>query len=446
MLLVEGQPMWPVFSYFQARNLDYATEATYATAIGLLVDFVGARAADYVDVTRRTAMFNAFAHAVLDGTVRDGDDPTGLWWHPRTGARAKKLIALACEVSDWLATHHGADPINPFMRRASPSEQIAFWRRWNTEKATSLLGHTKATSQVADRARKARVVAQPGGSLPTRERPPYFPEGHIEALLFEGFLVPGDQKDKRPWVRWNLRDILITLLLHFGGLRMSEPMHLWVDDIFVDPSDQECARVLVHHPRDGIYDAVDRLTGKRSRTTRAAYLRSMYNRVPLTEMSGHRHAGWKNSLLNNRDRNAFEVFWFPRSMGVLFLKLFRLYITHVRSVTAKHPYLFVTQDGQPMGTLTFTKNHGRAVRRIGLDVAKHLGTTPHGHRHAYGQRLKDAGLNEKDIQLAMHHVSSLSQAVYTEPEADEVAARMRSAEHVMNSTTLTLTLPPLLGN
>ena len=265
LLIVDGHPLWPVLRYFQECNVDFATEATYATAVGLLVDYIATHAAQYADITRRVCLFDTFAHAVLDGTIRDGDDPAGLWWHPRTAARAKKLVTLVCEVSDWLAEHYGATPINPFTRTASMSEQIAFWRRWNTQKATSsLLGHVKAPGQAAARAKKARTGARPGQDIVVRDRPPYFPEEQIEALLFEGFLVPGHQKDQRAWNRWNLRDILITMLLHYGGLRMSEPMHLWVDDVFIAPKDRECARVLVHHPRDDIYDAVNRLTGKRA--------------------------------------------------------------------------------------------------------------------------------------------------------------------------------------
>jgi len=304
LLIVDGQPLWPVLRYFQERNFGFATEATYAMAAGLLIDFIGTHATQYADLTHRASLFNTFAHAVLDGTIRDGNDPTGLWWHPRTTARAKRLVTLVCELSDWLAEHYGATSINPLTRTASMSEQIAFWRRWNTQKATSLLGHAKAPGQVDERARKARRVALPGQDIVVRDRRPYFPEEHIEELLFEGFLIPGHQKDQRAWNRWNLRDILITMLLHYGGLRISEPMHLWVDDIFIDPMHRESARVLVHHPRDGIYDAVDRLTGKRGRTTRVEFLRSVYGMAPLTEMSGHRHAGWKNSLLTNQRDDA----------------------------------------------------------------------------------------------------------------------------------------------
>ena len=39
---------------------------------------------------------------------------------------------------------------------------------------------------------------------------------------------------------------------------------------------------------------------------------------------------------------------------------------------------------------TQRESHEKAVEKIGLTVGKHYGTTPHGHRHAYGRRLKNA--------------------------------------------------------
>lgn len=54
---------------------------------------------------------------------------------------------------------------------------------------------------------------------------------------------------------------------------------------------------------------------------------------------------------------------------------------------------------------------------IGLEISKFNGTTNHGHRHSYGQRMKNAGIDKKVRQVAMHHKSEESQNVYTEPTA-----------------------------
>ena len=55
------------------------------------------------------------------------------------------------------------------------------------------------------------------------------------------------------------------------------------------------------------------------------------------------------------------------------------------------------------------------------------GTTPNGHRHAYGQRLKNAKMPERIIQIAMHHKSINSQKVYTEPTVADVTASLNNA-------------------
>jgi hypothetical protein len=444
LVVANGTPVWPLFHYFQARNLDFSTEATYAQAIGLFIDFLAVKAREFAEVGDRSRLLNSFAHALLYGTIRDGDDLTGLWWHARKQQRVNRLVGLVCEISDWLHQRYETRAINPFSRPTSVAEQIAFWRRWNKSKAASLLNHTKSRGAAADNSKLVRAVALPGNVPIVVDGAPAFPEEHIERLLFEGFVLSGGQVQKTPWLRWSIRDILITLLLHYGGLRVSEPMHLWVDDVFIDPSNPKAARVLVHHPSDGIYEHPDTITGGTIFSTRTDYLQVKYNRRPLNEATGKGHAGWKNSLLTHRARNAFEVFWFPQSVGELFLSLYRMYLQQVRPFSLSHPYLFVTQDGEPVGVGSFSKNHSSAVRRIGLEPVKELGTSPHGHRHAYGQRLKKGGLSTKEIQVAMHHVSPLSQDVYTQASSTDVREAIETAMPKLVAAGLPFNSPALL--
>ncbi|SDP19516.1 Phage integrase family protein [Pseudomonas arsenicoxydans] len=444
LIVAGGTPVWPLFHYFQARNLDFSTEATYAEAAGLFIDFLAVKACEFAKVGDRSRLLNSFANALLYGTIQDGDDPTGLWWHSRTQQRVNRLVDLVCEISDWLHERYKTTAINPFRRPASVAEQIAFWRRWNTSKAASLLNHTKGREAATESAKVVRAVALPGDVPIVADSAPAFPEEYIESLLFDGFVLSGGQAKNSPWLRWNIRDILITILLHHGGLRVSEPMHLWVDDVFIDPSNPQAARVLVHHPSDGIYEHPDPISGRIISSTRADYLQLKYNRRPLTEATGKRHAGWKNSLLTHRARNAFEVFWFPQSIGELFLSLYRMYLQQVRPFSLNHPYLFVTQDGEPVGVGSFSKNHSSAIRRIGLDPVKDLGTSPHGHRHAYGQRLEKGGLSTKEIQVAMHHVSPLSQKVYTQPSAADVREAIEVATLKLAAAGLPFNSPELL--
>ena len=74
-----------------------------------------------------------------------------------------------------------------------------------------------------------------------------------------------------------------------------------------------------------------------------------------------------------------------------------------------------------------------AVRRIGLIPAKMEGTTPHGHRHAAGQRLNDAGVDPQIRQHVLHHKSIESQMVYTEPNITKVTRILDEATTLLES-------------
>jgi len=446
LLLVDGEPVWPLLEFFRDINQSLSIERSCAFALGLLIDYIAVRGAEFRELRHRANFFNEFSHAVVHGTIVDGDDPTGLWWEPRRAKRAKRLLDLVCAASDWLSTRFSATPVNPFSRPATPSEQIAFWRGWNTQKSASLLNHVKERSRSVEVATLARIVAFPVSAPMALEERVDFPDDEMGRLLFEGFLVPGHQTDSRAWMRWHIRDILITLLLHYGGLRISEPMHLWVDDVYVDPADPTCALVLVHHPREGIFDFVDPLTGVKRPMLRETYLKTVCNRRPLIYETGHREARWKEPLLTHRARNAFHVFWSVREAGRLFLDLYRIYIGRTRDPRLTHPFLFVTEQGEPMGTATFRKNHAAALKRIALTSARHLGTTPHGHRHAYAQRLRSYGIeNKKVIQVAMHHRNPNSQERYTAIPASEVSDAMSAAKNTGIFLPLSFELPRLLG-
>jgi integrase len=81
-----------------------------------------------------------------------------------------------------------------------------------------------------------------------------------------------------------------------------------------------------------------------------------------------------------------------------------------------------------MYTLTqYNKAHAAACERIGLTVSKALGTTPHGHRHAYGRRLRSAGVDKPFIRRFMHHASLESQEVYTQANTRETVAELEAA-------------------
>jgi integrase len=85
-------------------------------------------------------------------------------------------------------------------------------------------------------------------------------------------------------------------------------------------------------------------------------------------------------------------------------------------------------SGAPYKLGCFKKAYARAISRIGLSPSKRNGTTPHGHRHAYGYRLEEVGIIPQTIKNCMHHHSISSQLVYTRPEVEKMNAELTDAE------------------
>ena len=92
-----------------------------------------------------------------------------------------------------------------------------------------------------------------------------FPEDHFELLVSEGFRRRA--RDNRGSI--DLRNVLITQLMHFGGIRLSEALALWSDDVSVEGGE---VIVRVYHPEYG--RAPD------GKTNRASYLQTQYGLQP----------------------------------------------------------------------------------------------------------------------------------------------------------------------
>lgn len=423
LLIVGVSPFEQLLEFFREKCVSITTERTHAQAAGRFIEWLSVRADEFKEQSKRSLLYTAFVHDLRFGTYRDGLDAYGLNWQPTSQQNLKRLTQALIEFSDWLHQRYGATMLNPIHHQASFADQFIFWRKWNKQKAGSLMAHTKGRQAASADAKVGRRAHLPRSRNGLLQEAKAFPAEHLDDLLWKGFINPGQENDPRPWVKYNLRDILISLLCGYGGCRASEPLHLWVEDVFLDPDDPELALVLVHEPSEGAADYTDPLTGARRKTSRADYLqRFCGGRKPLTQETGRRNSGWKGCLLTNRERKAFQVFWIDKNAGRLFLTLWRMYIQHVRPVTPQMPWAFLTKDGQPLGVEGFDDSFKAAVRRIGLTPAKWAGTTSHGLRHRYGQWLNDLGLGDKEGQVAMHHLNAKSQEIYRQMGVASVAA------------------------
>lgn len=370
-------------------------------------------------------LFQNFAQRLYTGTFdrETGLDPSGLCWAPRSPQDASHIITHLTDFFDWLGE------MRPEVSKVNPRYAGGAFDRQTDETAyqyrrsKAFLGHTwAANASSAEAGHRVR-----GRRLPKVEtgEPPAFPEGRFEELLVKGFCAAG---------RYDYRGMLITLLLHGGGFRESEPFHLYIPDVFPDPANPRQAKVLIHHPSHGAAPADWRdERGKPRKGNRAEYLANHFGLAPRTEVMDRRHAGWKGGT---HDAAYYkQVYWFLPEYGEWFLQLWHLYLEQVAHFERDHPFAFINLYREPIGamyTLTqYNKAHAAACERIGLTVGKALGTTPHGHRHAYGQRLRNADIDKALIRRFMHHASLESQEVYTQANTREALAALESAANRM---------------
>lgn len=366
-------------------------------------------------------LFQNFAQRLYTGTFdrETGIDPSNLCWAPRSPQDTSHIITHLSDFFDWLGEMRPeATKVNPryaggaFDRQA---DEAAYQYR----RSKAFLGHTWAANASPWETRH-RVR---GRRLPKIEKgePPAFPEERFEELLVKGFRTSG---------RYDYRGMLITLLLHGAGFRESEPFHLYVPDVFPNPANPRQAKVLIHHPSHGAAPADWRdERGRPRKGNRAAYLAHQFGLVPRTDLMDRRHAGWKGGT---HDAAYYKLaYWFLPEYGEWFLHLWHCYLEQVAYIDREHPFAFINLNRTPVGamyTLTqYNKAHAAACERIGLTVGKALGTTPHGHRHAYGRRLRNAGVDKALIRRFMHHASLESQEVYTQANTREALAALETA-------------------
>lgn len=434
VIITEAGPIQPLLEFLlemaHVRSFTWMQKMTQG--VGLLLDYMAANHNCFEDPK---ILFQTFVQRLYTGTIgEDGLDPSGLFWIPKSTAIVRQLTNQLSTFSDWMANRMGTAPLNPW-RNATRYEEMLNWAAYHQKHGRSFLGHTWSREHASETAKRAKIVLLKRNQTIDHTGVKFFPDDRIMDLLFKGFIVPGRQHSRRPEERLNLRDILITLLMHFGGVRVSEPFHIYVHDVQPDPLHPERAMVRIYHPSEGLAPS-DWHESKRSviQPNREAYLRGKYSMRPRDQYykTNQWHAGWKGNLLDSKSKY-MHIHWFPMWSGELFLKLWNLYLIPRSLKSCAHPFAFVTEEGHPHSVDSFCRAHARACERIGLTPAKMLGTTPHGHRHAYGQRMTDAKIAPLYRKKALHHKSLESQLVYTEPQIKTITQILDNATTALNA-------------
>lgn len=218
ILITEQGEVGSVTDYLLKMEADGASNALmngFIQATSLLLDYMEANKGLFEDPKM---LFQTFAKRLYTGTIgEDGLDPSGLYWVPSSTDNVNKHIHRLTAFTDWLANKHGAEPMNP-LRDATPHEQRLNYAAWYRKNQNDFLGHIEDKT-VNRTIRKARTMKGRTPLTKAEDDALAFPDKHWESFYKDGI---GGAKDPRV----ALRDKLMLLLMHGGGLRESEAIAL----------------------------------------------------------------------------------------------------------------------------------------------------------------------------------------------------------------------------
>jgi len=327
-------------------------------AIKLLIQFVTANK-DCFETQQQ--MFEEFSNSLHTGTLDNkGEDESGLRWEAKKTSLANSLIDHVTKFSDHLFTESGGETelLNQY-REATGAKRMLNLAAYYHRKNNAFLSHTfndkKDRNENVSRNVRARKVI----SAPQVDDSVCFPENLISDLLWTGYIKRGTSPDNPIHERYNLAPLLITMLMHYGGIRQCEALHIYVEDIQKDSLGRIVIRIF--HPIEGLAPQYYRnLSGKNVRATRQEYLMKQFgleDRWSATKKSYH--AGWKEPALADNKHKFFFVYFCPTEIGDLFYDLLRIYINHQRKIRLKnnretHPFLFTNKVFNPLSMKSYT--------------------------------------------------------------------------------------------
>lgn len=381
-------------------------------ALQLLLKYINANS----NFDSATKLLKAFSTAVRVGTINMAtlDDELDLYWRSRKKADANSILFHINQYTDFLAQQEGYESsrINPF-RKATSYEERLNWCAYYNQQSNVFLNHLSDRHKAAEHNKRVRLVGMINDEVYDHEYATRFPSEQLERLLFLGFNHKG---------QIDYKSQAMVMLMNYGGLRKSELFHIYVSDITIHPTRPNEAVVRVYHPEIGV--SPDSEYKNRQEYLLATTHFKPRNQYPLSKRL---FAGWKGALLTSK-KGYFEVLFNPPEKAQEFLATWANYLKYQRVEPPQnnpHPFAFTNSKGNPETLKNFQNTYKKAVERIGLECGLTYGTSEHCHRHAYGFRLREAGLTQVEIQKAMHHKSPLSCLVYIKPTLEEVRDVLR---------------------
>ena len=371
-----------------------------------------------------------FLRAKRKGSIdHNGYDPLGLYWKPNHNYHTLKRYVKTIEAFDkWQATFHGATRLYPSEERFMNAYEVFsdFKRR---EKFDVLLHLFPSRRHTKEEFKLEHSRFRVG----TKKLPKAFPLDRFIELV-----------EKTP----NPRDQMLWLLQGGGGLRQSETLHLYYEDV-LGIDELGTPRIRLDDPETGEMEWGE-ANGRPRRGTRTEYLRECYrneqfkdteprlcNLAPRTQgRRGRDHVGFKGMtfhevpqsamLPNGRQIRWHEVTWIDPRFAFRFWRAYQDYVHRYFYQNPvgwpHHPYLFIQLDkdnyGLPMTLAALRKAWHRALKRLRMEDSA-LGE--HSLRHMYGYYGASVlRLPLEVLQCALHHANPISTQVYYHLDKHEV--------------------------
>ena len=449
--------MESLIEYFISNpSSSYQWMQTRARAVGLFFDYCRASEGfiNYHSPDAHRTIFKLFSWALLNGTIDNETvtDRLKLYWPSSSIDVSKRLCSAIldfenfCDNQDIISTSLLRD--NKITKPVNEQASLKFLHTAIKIKNRSFLSHLIEANKLGNKLKNKNNkdilnLGSSGSRARTNSEEKRFPEELIAPLFKYGFL-----KNPSAQLMSDKEDItakMITLLLFFGGIRESEPFHIWVNDVIpVDIKSIDDCQVFLRHP----VEALTFLAGEN--VTRKEFLaqRGMLPRYknPIKSL----RANWKDLELDSS--LSAPVFFMHEGAAKLFNAMYIYYINHYRpklediaksNGNPSHPFLFVaagvdhitgkSYQGLPYSVSAYLSAFERALDKVevalGITIprGKQNGTTPYGSRHFYLGTLTDVGIPNKVIQKCAKHRSILSQEAYNTPTNEGVQQKLTEA-------------------
>jgi len=271
IILTEEGELSPLTDYLLKMEVDGCSESSVKNVVRatqMLIEYMAANTDVFIDPA---LLFQTFTKRMYAGTIGDdGLDPSGLYWVPPSTRTVDIYIKALTGLTDYLSDKTDTKNMNPLVEASTHRKRLNY-AAWYRKNHNDFLGHIKDKSK-NQTIRKARLISGRTNSTVANDDAKVFPEIHFENFYMNGI---GGAKDPRVAIR----DKLLTLLMHFGGLRASDAMNLWVFDVFEEQMiDNTKAVVRIYHEEDGT--APENWKSSKGATNRRSYLKEEYGLTP----------------------------------------------------------------------------------------------------------------------------------------------------------------------